>query len=246
MKVARWEAFIEKHMDDFLHRGFSRELEPSQVERAIEREIMSRRKKSPRGNFVPNAFAIEVSTGDYQRLSSRRFMEDLHVYIEKLLILADVYMDDRLQVQLMDKSDIEAGACRISSWFASASEGSPQDLQQGTLVLARSSFAVPLNLPSERKLASITVTKGPDENVALSFGEHKLFMGRRDKNEFILTDKNVSRLHAYIDYERHRHVLHDADSLNGTYVNGARIEEIVLQDGDEIVMGSNLLIYEVL
>jgi len=85
-----------------------------------------------------------------------------------------------------------------------------------------------------------------DEEAYLEFGERKVYIGRRDKNEFILTDTQASRLHAWIAYERHRHVLYDAQSTNGTYVGGERIEQHVLQDGDEISIGSTLLVYEVI
>ena len=67
------------------------------------------------------------------------------------------------------------------------------------------------------------------------------------KNDFILTDTNASRVHAYIAYERHRHVLYDAESLNGTFVNGTLLEEpCILKAGDEIQIGNTVLLYDVI
>lgn len=247
MGLTAWEDFFEKNIGGFFQRRFSSALEPAEVEKAIAQELMARRKKSPRGDFVPNAFFLRLNPEDYRRLSSRRFLEDLHVYMEKLLILADVYMDERLCIRLTEDESLGLGRCEISSCFASETvAASDKDVAGGTLVLARTSFDIPLNLPPKRDLALLTVIEGPDKQAALSFGEHTIYIGRRDQNEFILTDVSASRLHACIEYCRHRHVLHDAGSLNGTLVNGVPITESVLQDGDEIRMGSTLLCYEVL
>lgn len=247
MGLAGWEDFFEKNIEGFFHRRFGSALEPVEVEKTIERVLWDRRKKSPRGDFVPNAFALRLNPEDYRRLSSRRFLEDLHVYVEKLLILTDAYMDERLHIRLTEDEALRLGRCKITSCFESEDAVLSDDKAAGgTLVLARTSFDMPLNLPPKRELASLTVVEGPDKQATLSFGEHTIYIGRRDKNEFSLTDVNVSRLHAGIEYRRHRHVLRDAGSLNGTLVNGIPVVESVLQDGDEIRMGSTQLLYEVL
>ena len=80
----------------------------------------------------------------------------------------------------------------------------------------------------------------------MCLGEQKIYMGRMPRNEFILTDTNVSRVHAWVAYELHRHVLYDAQSRNGSFVNGTRTEVQRLRDGDEIRLGTTALRYEVL
>ena len=86
--------------------------------------------------------------------------------------------------------------------------------------------------------------EGKAEGIAI--GEKQIYLGRLGKSDFILTDGNVSRMHAYIAYERHRHVLYDAGSTNGTFVNGHSITSERLQAGDEITIGNTTLLYEVL
>jgi pSer/pThr/pTyr-binding forkhead associated (FHA) protein len=61
-----------------------------------------------------------------------------------------------------------------------------------------------------------------------------------------LTDTKASRLHAWIAYENHRHVLYDAQSTNGTAVNGKAVESHCLQAGAKISIGATVLIYEVI
>ena len=80
----------------------------------------------------------------------------------------------------------------------------------------------------------------------MTLGERKIYLGRMPRNEFILTDSNISRVQAWISYESHRHTLYDAQSRNGSFVNGARVEVQRLCDGDEIRFGTTALRYEVL
>ena len=48
----------------------------------------------------------------------------------------------------------------------------------------------------------------------------------------------------YILFENNKHILYDADSLNGTYKDGQRITEILLQHGDKFQIGNTTILYE--
>ena len=52
-----------------------------------------------------------------------------------------------------------------------------------------------------------------------------------------LDDVTVSRKHATIERRSGAFFVRDAGSLNGTYVNGERVEETRLASGDEIQIG---------
>ena len=245
MGLPDWEAFLENHIEGFFNRKFSSELEPVEVRKALEHELMRKRKKSKRGDFVPNVYEVLMGIEDYQRLSSRRFIEDLSVFMQKLLITSDVYMDGIFSIRLIKSEDITKSICQVTSYFEDAEESKKKDVEDGTLVLDKKSFNVPLNLPPVRLFASLAVESGDDEGARLELGEQKIYIGRRSENEFLLTDPKASRLHAYIEYVRHRHVLYDAQSTNGTFVNGERIESTVLSQDDIIQIGNTILRYEV-
>src|SRR5688572_29533358 len=51
-------------------------------------------------------------------------------------------------------------------------------------------------------------------------------------------DKGMSGFHFVFACERDGCRLRDLNSSNGTFVNGARVKETLLQEGDEIVAGS--------
>lgn len=244
--IDRLESFLQKNIDRLFHRNISGELEPSAIRKALENEIQQRRKHTRNGYIVPNTYEIKLGTEDYQRLSSARLMEDMTVFVEKVLIQSDSFMDGALSLRLRDDASMEHGNFEVSSHYADTKPQIAADTDSNTLVLSHSDFTLPLNLPPVRRLASLRVIRGIDAKAYLEIGERKVYLGRRDQNDFILTDLNVSRLHASIEYERHRHVVRDAGSLNGLFVNGTRTSEACLAPGDEIGLGNTLLRYEIL
>lgn len=69
-------------------------------------------------------------------------------------------------------------------------------------------------------------------------------IGRGDANELAISDRNVSTLHAIIEPAGPgRFRIRDLESRNGTFVNGERVTDRVLEDGDVVVLGSVVLKY---
>ena len=69
-------------------------------------------------------------------------------------------------------------------------------------------------------------------------------IGRAPGCEIVLDDRNVSRRHAEIRRRGPVVVLVDLDSTNGTIVNGRRVREHPLADGDRITLGNSRLTFE--
>ena len=68
--------------------------------------------------------------------------------------------------------------------------------------------------------------------------------GRHPESDIFLDDITVSRRHAEIECrEDGKVVLRDVGSLNGTYVERERIDEIVLAPGNEVQIGKFKLAY---
>ena len=71
----------------------------------------------------------------------------------------------------------------------------------------------------------------------------RLRIGRSPAADILLDDPSVSRRHAVIIHRGGRAVLLDDRSLNGVWVNGERVGEAQLKDGDAIVIGHVSLRY---
>jgi pSer/pThr/pTyr-binding forkhead associated (FHA) protein len=66
-------------------------------------------------------------------------------------------------------------------------------------------------------------------------------IGRAPDNDVAIDNLAVSDHHARLYAEGHHLVIEDLSSLNGTYVNDARIERAALRDGDTIQIGKHQL-----
>ncbi|MCI7539391.1 MAG: FHA domain-containing protein [Veillonellaceae bacterium] len=249
MGMAKWESFLEDHIEGFFNRRFSSHLEPVELGKALTRELVRRRKKAAEGHVVPNVYTLELGAEDYERLCCQRVLDELHATIERQVIAEDCFMDGELSLE-MKKQGSGKGLLEVQSSFQddAPAEEAADDAPSHTIVLERSSFDMsrPLNLPRTYELALLTAVNGVDKDSYLAIGEKQVYIGRLDKNDFILMDPNASRMHAYVTYERHRHFLHDAESTNGTFVNGKPVLHACLAPGDEIQIGSTVLLYEVI
>ena len=68
-------------------------------------------------------------------------------------------------------------------------------------------------------------------------------LGRGVSADVRLDDPTVSRRHAIIAQREHEAVLLDDRSMNGTWLNGERVSESPLADGDVIQLGAVQLRY---
>ena len=75
----------------------------------------------------------------------------------------------------------------------------------------------------------------------IPIGSRPVTIGRAPDNDVHIDNLAVSDHHARLYAEGDRLVLEDLSSLNGTYVNDARIERTTLRDGDTIQIGKHQL-----
>jgi hypothetical protein len=73
--------------------------------------------------------------------------------------------------------------------------------------------------------------------------DREFFIGKAKDNSLMIAEIGVSRRHAKIRPRPNGYMLYDLGSSNGTYVNGKRIEQSVLHDGDEIRIGPETLVF---
>ena len=62
-------------------------------------------------------------------------------------------------------------------------------------------------------------------------------IGRQEGNALVLNSERVSRLHAVIDWDGDNYSVTDNSSLNGTFVNGRRVQRHTLRNGDTLSIG---------
>ena len=96
-------------------------------------------------------------------------------------------------------------------------------------------------LPSGSAL--LVVQRGPSAGSRFLLDTEVVSAGRHPDSEIFLDDVTVSRRHAEFRRTPDGFSVADVGSLNGTYVNRDRIDEVVLHGGDEVQIGKFRLVY---
>ena len=90
----------------------------------------------------------------------------------------------------------------------------------------------------------LVVTRGPNIGARYLLGDQVVRAGRHPESDIFLDDITVSRRHVEIaPKDGGTYVMRDVGSLNGTYVNKERIDEVQLAPGDELQIGKFKLLY---
>ena len=114
------------------------------------------------------------------------------------------------------------------------------DLRSGTWVTYVGGRATGLRL----RRCRVEVTAGPDAGLIRDLEAPVIRVGARRGNDVQLSDAKVSGLHCEIRLDDRGYRLRDLDSTNGTFVGGIRINDVYIQPGAQIAVGSTRLKFE--
>lgn len=91
--------------------------------------------------------------------------------------------------------------------------------------------------------ALLIVLRGPNTGARFLLDADEVSVGRHPDSDIFLDDVTVSRRHAVFAREGDAYQVRDIGSLNGTYVNRQRIDDALLEQGDEVQIGKFRLVY---
>ena len=127
-----------------------------------------------------------------------------------------------------------------------------------TTIIGMPAIHIPMNTTSDRPLqqddfdtiskllpgtALLISTRGAVSGSRYLLDEDLVSVGRDSHADILLDDSTVSRSHAVFKRVNGVFSIIDAGSLNGTYVNRERVDEAVLHNGDEIMIGKFRLVF---
>lgn len=265
MGFSKFESAITGQIASLFQRRGS--VEPSALIKALEREVVKQGKKADKSIFVPNDYTIYLCEEDCHRLSAARIIKALHEAVARKVIRENSFMNGKLTVKIEKMHEGNETIVIKSKFFEdNKADEDTIDLEddvisntlvqdtiveenEKTLVVDKeqltSKMKKKFSRQSEYEIALLTINTG-DDTLQFILGERQFYIGRKETNDMISNDESVSRIHAYISYEQHRHILHDTNSLNGTYINKRLIVQQTLRHGDKILIGNMSLVYEVL
>ncbi len=195
-------------------RTFRGRVHPMEIADRIVREIEDQRTVSISTVYVPNEFTVRLHPEDlaYLRPLEEALRREIEQYVQQYVEQRGYAMVGRPRVIL-----------------AEAEGGHPGSFGVESLMVER---------PPEAWLVGLT---GPVAGREFRLTEDCTRLGRAPENDLVIEDHNLSRTHAKILRQKQGFVLMDLGSTNGTYVNGQKVAQAILRDGDEVAVGLSCL-----
>ncbi|MEP6626186.1 MAG: DUF3662 and FHA domain-containing protein [Acidimicrobiia bacterium] len=215
MGVQGFERRLERLVEGAFGKAFRSGLQPVEVARRLLREMDSHRTLGVRGTVVPNDFTIVLCTEDALRFDD----------------YADV-LETELATEAREHAHNE-GYHFIGPVTVRLVED--PNLRKGDLEIEAA-----LKEGDGGRVGALVLTDG--QRIPLT--EAIFSMGRLPDCDLKIDDALASRRHCEIRPEPDGYRLVDLGSLNGTTVNGSKIKEHVLADGDLIGVAAVAIRFE--
>ncbi len=249
MKIAhKIENFIAKRFEGFFAKKFPVKLQPVEIAKSIDHEVENKKIIGITHVYIPNNFKIYVSKADYDDMQPHMqlIIAELSNYLITKAKDTGYTLTSDIEIVFLLEKELELGCFKtISDFSQPIDESLDKEFDEPDTLVFKKVNDEPNQTPHDKCTAIIRVIEGLDQGKQLEINHKRVNLGRRETNEFSLSDFNSSRLHAYIVYENGEHVIYDAKSLNGTYVNNGRVVRKRLNNLDKIKIGNTLILYEV-
>lgn len=251
------ERFLERLFERPAARLFHARIQPLQLQRRVERAMETERLSGADRTLVPNAFTVRLNPDDLEPLRG--------IAASLVAELADAALAfarrhaysvlDRPRVDLVADPAVGPGEIRVDTgWLdragragdaalaaSDAADGESDAAEPGVRADDTMVFRPPTP-PLPRAVLRLVAPDGSERRLGID--AHVLSLGRATDNGIVLADSRASRHHARLQVRQGRLVLTDLGSTNGTRVNGVRVAEVALGEGDRIELGDSTLIVE--
>lgn len=247
--LERLETMASRLIEGWSARLFRARLQPVQLAKRLIRSMEAHQTISLAKTFVPNSYVVSLSPVDFAQFEQyRRSLErDLAEAVLGAARDRSFTLLAYPTVELEEDPDVAPGDLRVACALVDASGeevGADEPEKLGavasghTMILDRDAL---LRARPRAPQGTLVAREGTLRREVPLTGE-PVGVGRDPKNDVVLDDRRVSRRHAEIRLRLGRYTLYDLQSTNGTFVNGRRIAEMVLSDGDRIDIGGAELV----
>lgn len=223
----RFEQRLDRLVNGAFAKAFKAEVQPVEIASALQREMDDHAAVIARGRtVVPNSFGIDLATHDFERLAvySAALRGELAELVREYAEEQHYALVSGITIRLDQDPDLDTGVFRVRS------EALPDVVEADLPVAAPKA----VSRPGQARLIIDGVSHPLTKPVTR--------VGRGSETDIRIDDPGVSRFHA--EFLMGQDVtVRDLGSTNGIYLDGTKIHDAPLQDGDVLQMGSSSITF---
>lgn len=227
--LSRFEQFMEQLVEGSVARLFRSPVQPVEIARRLERAMESQQTISVKRVIVPSFYRVYLNPQDFAAFLPvrERLEQEMAVYLGELAEERGFAMLEHPQVALAEDPAVPRRSIQV---VAEMTNSQGQDAKTTQVIPAAAAL-------HPRTAQAVLILPAPEGSRIIPLESTAIAIGRGLSNDVILEDSRVSRHHAQLRYRQRRFWITDLGSTNGTFVNGIRITETALHDGDTISLG---------
>ena len=246
------ESKIENLFEGVFGRAFRTHVQPIELARKLVKEMDDHRSVSVSRVYVPNEYTVYLSPEDRRQFLGyeESLVSELQEYLaeharrEQYALLTDP------RVSITTDDDLAVGEFGIATRLVTPErDGEPmlppaeRPVEPPAQTMVYRAAPVPPPAPEPEPVP-------PPVTFSLAFGgkphalaKPNVVLGRSKEADIRVPDENVSRRHAEVRLEDDGYWIVDLGSMNGTIVNGKRVDRARLKDDDRIILGSTEIVF---
>jgi hypothetical protein len=226
--LSRFEQLMENMVEGSVARLFRSPVQPVEIARRLERAMESQQSISVKRVIVPSFYRAYLNPADFAAFQPVRAQleQEMSSYLSDLAQERGFSMLEHPRVVLAEDAAVPKRSIQVVAEMTNTGGA------ETTQVMAP---AVPVKPVRKSHAQLLLQTPGGPQPIPLE--STAVSLGRGLGNDVILEDTRVSRHHAQLRYRQRRFWVTDLGSTNGTFVNGERVNESALRDGDVLSLG---------
>ena len=235
--IGRFEQRLERGVEGFFARLFRSGVHPVEIGKRLLRVMEDGKTVALRRTYVPNVYRITIGPQDYERLAplEAKLVEELEIFLGEAARQREWALADSPRVSFATDDGLAAGEFRVAADAVSLERPDPR-----RAAASGGRRPSPAREPTGTDQPCLVLLDDDQPVRTVAIGR-RVRIGRQADNDLVVTDPGVSRHHAEVTNERGTCTLRDLGSTNGTTVNGTRVGEHALRDGDRIHLGSSVV-----
>lgn len=235
----RFEHAMERLMEGTSGSLFRQPIQPAEIGKRLEREMLGNRRASVGTSIVPNAFTVRLSPRDYAQFATYAsgLSRQMETWLAQVATERNLSVVDRIRVTIEEDETVRRRSFSIDSVIADGRAVASRAASRSLPPQPTASFDV---APKVSALScSLIGTDGTFRGFEVALPRGSNMIGRGSECDVVLDAPDISRRHARITWESGLARVEDLNSTNGTFLNGDPIRMADVVDGEEVQFGSH-------